>query len=295
MAEKKESEKKITEKKEIKKKAPAKKTDAKKSETKTTKKQPAKKEVKESVKKEAAEVKKVDDVKKEAAAEVKAEAAAPNATLQKKRERREAKAARKAANMVEEKKSRPNNLFLGVLIFGVLVGMFAFVAGYNYFSKPASIEKYIEDNGGAEAYGALQMDEYTTAAVTAKGNNMSIDLKAEVEDEEAIKVIKETYSGDDGEEQLKDLAAYFLTTMKPETRGFGADATVKMSLNGEELKTLKMTYSEAKKYIKEAQEEAEEAAEEEAEHDHEGEDTEEAADDTDEADAKAETDEAAEE
>ena len=198
MAEKKESEKKVTEKKETKKKAPAKKTDAKKTETKTTKKQPAKKEVKESVKKEAAEVKKVDDVKKEAAAEVKAEAAAPNATLQKKRERREAKAARKAANMVEEKKNRPNNIFLAVLIFGVLVGMFAFVAGYNYFSKPASIEKYIEEAGGADAYGNLQMDEYTTASVTAKGNTMTIDMTAETEDEEAIKTIKESYGGDDG-------------------------------------------------------------------------------------------------
>lgn len=276
MAEKKESEKKVTEKKETKKKAPAKKTDAKKTETKTTKKQPAKKEVKESVKKEAAEVKKVDDVKKEAAAEVKAEAAAPNATLQKKRERREAKAARKAANMIEEKKSRPNNLFLGVLIFGVLVGMFAFVAGYNYFSKPASIEKYIEEAGGADAYGNLQMDEYTTASVTAKGNTMNIDMTAETEDEEAIKTIKESYGGDDGKEQMEDLAAYFLTSMKPQVRGFGADANVKMTLNGEELNSIKMTYSEAKKHLKEAEEEAEKAAETEADADDAAAETEEA-------------------
>lgn len=276
MAEKKESEKKVTEKKETKKKAPAKKTDAKKTETKTTKKQPAKKEVKESVKKEAAEVKKVDDVKKEAAAEVKAETAAPNATLQKKRERREAKAARKAANMVEEKKSRPNNLFLGVLIFGVLVGMFAFVAGYNYFSKPASIEKYIEEAGGADAYGNLQMDEYTTASVTAKGNTMNIDMTAETEDEEAIKTIKESYGGDDGKEQMEDLAAYFLTSMKPQVRGFGADANVKMTLNGEELNSIKMTYSEAKKHLKEAEEEAEKAAETEADADDAAAETEEA-------------------
>ena len=276
MAEKKESEKKVTEKKETKKKAPAKKTDAKKTETKTTKKQPAKKEVKESVKKEAAEVKKVDDVKKEAAAEVKAEAAAPNATLQKKRERREAKAARKAANMVEEKKNRPNNIFLAVLIFGVLVGMFAFVAGYNYFSKPASIEKYIEEAGGADAYGNLQMDEYTTASVTAKGNTMTIDMTAETEDEEAIKTIKESYGGDDGKEQMEDLAAYFLTSMKPQVRGFGADANVKMTLNGEELNSIKITYSEATKHLKEAEEEAEEEAETEADADDAAAETEEA-------------------
>lgn len=287
MAEKKVSEKKVTEKKETKKKAPAKKTDAKKTETKTTKKQPEKKEVKESVKKEAAEVKKADDVKKEAAAEVKAEAAAPNATLQKKRERREAKAARKAANMVEEKKNRPNNILLAVLIFGVLVGMFAFVAGYNYFSKPASIEKYIEEAGGADAYGNLQMDEYTTASVTAKGNTMNIDMTAETEDEEAIKTIKESYGGDDGKEQMEDLAAYFLTSMKPQVRGFGADANVKMTLNGEELNSIKMTYSEAKKHLKEAEEEAEKEAEEEQNHDHEGEDAEADADN-----AAAETEEA---
>lgn len=280
MAEKKEPEKKVAEKKETKKKAPAKKTDAKKTETKATKKQPAKKEVKESVKKEAAEeIKKADDVKKEASTEVKAEAAAPNATLQKKRERREAKAARKAANMVEEKKNRPNNILLAVLIFGVLVGMFAFVAGYNYFSKPASIEKYIEETGGADAYGNLQMDEYTTASVTAKGNTMNIDMTAETEDEEAIKTIKESYGGDDGKEQMEDLAAYFLTSMKPQVRGFGADANVKMTLNGEELNSIKMTYSEAKKHLKEA--------EEEQNHDHEGEDAEADADD-----AAAETEEA---
>ena len=66
----------------------------------------------------------------------------------KKAQRREAKAARKAANKIEEKKSRPNNALIALLIFGVLVGMFAFVLGYNYFSKPATIEKYIEKNGG---------------------------------------------------------------------------------------------------------------------------------------------------
>ena len=56
----------------------------------------------------------------------------------KKAERREAKAARKAANKIEEKKSRPNNLLIGLMIFGVVVGMFAFVLGYNYFSKPSN-------------------------------------------------------------------------------------------------------------------------------------------------------------
>ena len=53
----------------------------------------------------------------------------------KKAERREAKAARKAANKIEEKKTRPNNLLIGIMIFAVVVGMFAFVLGYNYFQQ----------------------------------------------------------------------------------------------------------------------------------------------------------------
>ena len=131
------------------------------------------------------------------------------------------------------------------------------------------------------------MDEYTTASVTAKGNTMNIDMTAETEDEEAIKTIKESYGGDDGKEQMEDLAAYFLTSMKPQVRGFGADANVKMTLNGEELNSIKMTYSEAKKHLKEAEEEAEEEAETEADADDAEAETEADADD-----AAAETEEA---
>ena len=80
------------------------------------------------------------------------------ANREKKRVRREAKAARKAPNLIEEKKSRPNNALIALMIFGVLVGMFAFVLGYNYFSKPATIAKYIEENGGEEVYGSIQLD-----------------------------------------------------------------------------------------------------------------------------------------
>ena len=275
-APKKDEVKKTAPKKDETKKAAPKKDDAEK---KANKASAAKKD---DAKVKADEAKKTVSTETEKAEETKVEAA-PNATLQKKRERREAKAARKAANLVEEKKSRPNNLLLGIMIFGVLIGMFAFVAGYNYFSKPATIEKYIEKNGGEEVYGSMQMDEYTTANITAKGNSMTIDMKADVEEEVISGLLKDAYSGDDGKEQLEDIAAYFLTTMKPGVRGFDADATVKMTLNGEELNTVKMTYKEAKKKAKEAQKEAEEEAEEEhnhehedadAEHDHEGEDAE---------------------
>ena len=67
--------------------------------------------------------------------------ASTEAKRQKKADRRDAKAARKEANKVEEKKSRPNNIILAIMIFGVLIIMFAFAGGYNYFSKPANVEK----------------------------------------------------------------------------------------------------------------------------------------------------------
>ena len=43
--------------------------------------------------------------------------ASTEAKRQKKADRRDAKAARKEANKVEEKKSRPNNIILAVMIF----------------------------------------------------------------------------------------------------------------------------------------------------------------------------------
>ncbi len=182
----------------------------------------------------------------------------------KKAERREAKAARKAANKIEEKKTRPNNLLIGIMIFAVVVGMFAFVLGYNYFSKPATIAKYIEKNGGKEAFSGMQIDQYTTADVTAEGNSMTISFKSETDDEEAAKEIREYYSGDEGKEMLEYYAEQMLTGMKPRTRAFSADVKAVFTLNGEELNSVEMTYKEAKEKMEEAEEEAKEAAEKEA-------------------------------
>lgn len=179
----------------------------------------------------------------------------------KKAERREAKAARKAANKIEEKKSRPNNLLIGLMIFGVVVGMFAFVLGYNYFSKPATIAKYIEKNGGEEAFGNMQLDQYTTANVTADGNSMKITFTAETDDKDAMAQIKEHYSGDSGTEMLEYYAEQMLTSIKPQTRAFSADVKAVFNLNGEEINSVEMTYKEAKEKMEEAQKEAEEAAE----------------------------------
>lgn len=211
---------------------------------------------KKATEKKASEKKKATETKAKAK-----EAEALHPTLQKKKERREAKAARKAANAVEEKKSRPNNLLLGLLIFGVLVAMFAVSGGYNYFQKPADIEKYIEDTGGEEVYGNVMVDGYTVAKVTAKGNSVDVEMTAEVEDEEIAKLLKEQYSGDEGKKNIEQIGASLLTNMKPNTRAFSADANIKMTLNKEELNSSKITYSQAKKILKDLEKEAEEAAE----------------------------------
>lgn len=189
-----------------------------------------------------------------------AQKASTAAKRAKKAERRDAKATRKAANVVEEKRNRPNNLLLGILIFGVLIGMFVFVKGYNYYKLEPSIQSYIKNNGGKEAYGSMMVDEHTTAAVTAKKNNMKIVLTCEPQEGEE-KEFTDYYKGDDGTDQLKYIGAYMLTTIKPECRGFSANVDVKVTVNGDEVNKQSMTYNEAKKYIKEQEEKAKEEAE----------------------------------
>ena len=202
--------------------------------------------------------------------------ASTEANRQKKAERREAKAARKEANKIEEKKSRPSNLLLAIMIFGVLIIMFAFVGAYNYFSKPANIEKYVTDNGIDQMYNDIPVSEYTTMKLKAEKNTLKIWLNiAEDAPEDEV----EQYQGDEGTETLKNMGAYFLTSIKPETRALSGTVKIKAKQGDESVNYIKMTYSEAKKFIKEAEEEAE--AEAEADTD---------AEDDAEADADAETD-----
>lgn len=212
--------------------------------------------------------------KVEAATEKAAPAAlsSTEAKRKKKAERREAKAARKEANKVEEKKRRPNNGLLALLIFGVLIVMFAFVGLYNYFTKPASIEAYLDENGITEMYNDVAVDEYTTMKLRADGNTMKILFKvAEDAPEEAL----EQYTGDDGKEMLEELGASYLTSVKPLTQGFGGTVKVGVKQGDKTINYVKLSYREAKKVIKEAQEESEEDAEE-------------ASDDADEASDEAE-------
>ena len=216
-------------------------------EVKEAKKAEETKEEKETVKEEPVE-----------AAEDKEMRTSTENNRKKKAERREAKAARKEANKVEEKKRRPNNALIALLIFGVLVGMFAFIWGYNYYKKAESIEKYMKDTGMAEAYKNFMVDEYTTAAVKAEGNTVKVVLK--VPEDAPEDTVKE-YKGEDGEENLKDIGAYFLTSLKPQARGFGGEVRVLAKQGDEKLSYVRMTYREAKKYVKEAQKKAEKEAE----------------------------------
>ena len=187
--------------------------------------------------------------------------ASTEANRQKKAERREAKAARKEANKAEEKKTRPNNIVLAAMIFGVLLIMFAFAGGYNYFNKPATIEKYIKDNGIDQMYTDVMVSEYTTMKLRGDKNTVKIWLNI---NEDAPDSESELYQGEEGDETLKNTGAYFLTSMKPQTRALGGKVKVKVKKGDETVNYVEMTYSEAKKYVKEAQKKAAEEAEDDA-------------------------------
>lgn len=197
-----------------------------------------------------------------------------------KAERREAKAARKEANKIEEKKTRPNNILLAALIIGVLVAMFAFVGGYNYFNKPASIEAYLDESGMLEMYSNMAYDDHSSMKMKAEDNTLKIVVK--VNEDATDEQVKE-YTSEDGEKQLNYTAASLLTGFKPEARGFGGEVRIAVKKGDETIFYNKMSYSEAKKFLKKLEKEAEEeadnaedAAEDAAEeHDHEHEEGEE--------------------
>ncbi len=186
------------------------------------------------------------------------------AKRQRKADRREAKAARKEANKVEEKKSRPNNIILALMIFGVLIVMFAFAGGYNYFNKPATIEKYMKDNGIDQMYNEVPVSEHTTMKLKADKNTVKIWLNI---DEDATEEEIAQYQGDEGTDTLKNMGAYFLTSMKPQTRALSGTVKIKAKQGDKTINYVEMSNSEAKKFIKEAQKKAEEEAAKESESD----------------------------
>ena len=180
--------------------------------------------------------------------------ASTEAKRQKKAERRDAKAARKEANKEEEKKSRPNNIILAVMIFGVLVIMFAFAGGYNYFSKPATIEKYVKDNGIDQMYNDVPVSEHVKMKVRAEKNTIKIWLNA---DENATEDELKQFEGEEGTDTLKNMGAYFLSSIKPQTRALSGEVKIKVKQGDKSINYVKMSYSDAKKFIKELEEEEE--------------------------------------
>ena len=183
--------------------------------------------------------------------------ASTEAKRQKKAERRDAKAARKEANKEEEKKTRPNNIVLAIMIFGVLIIMFAFAGGYNYFSKPATIEKYVKDNGIDQMYNDVPVSEHTKMKLRAEKNTLKIWLNV---DEEASEEELKQYQGEEGTETLKNMGAYFLTSIKPQTRALSGEIKIKVKKGDESINYVKMSYSDAKKFIKELEDEEEDEA-----------------------------------
>ncbi len=71
----------------------------------------------------------------------------------------------------------------------------------------------------------------------------------------------EEYGGEEGEETLKNMGSYFLTSTKPLTRALSGKVKVKAKQGDKTLNYVEMSYSEAKKFVKEAQKKAEEEAE----------------------------------
>lgn len=161
--------------------------------------------------------------------------------------RREAKAERKAANVVEQKKKKMSNGLIALLIFGVLIAMFAAVWGYNYYQKEKSIESYLKNNGGKSVYSSIQLEENKTASITAKKNHMkmTINVKADNAEEQT-----KYYKGEEGKNEMKYMASYFLTTIKPSVRGFGGKTTVTINVNDKKVNSITVSYSEAKKVMK---------------------------------------------
>ena len=166
------------------------------------------------------------------------------------------------------------------MIFGVLIIMFAFAGGYNYFNKPANIEKYMKDSGILDMYKELPLSEHTTMKLAADGNTIKIWINM---DEDTPEEEVDLYKGEEGTKTLKNMGSYFLTSTKPETRALSGTVKIKAKKGDEKVNYIEMSYREAKKFQKEMEKEAEEAAEDDAE---EADDA--AADDAAEAETEAE-------
>ena len=154
---------------------------------------------------------------------------------------REAKAARKEVHVVEDKKKRMGNGLLALMIFGVVALMFAAAWGYNYFSKEASLEAYINSHGGAEAYSDIQIGEGQTLSVTAEKNNLNVVLNMTNENADEQ---KQYFESEEGAGWMKYIGAYYLATMKPTCRGVSATANIAANINGEQAASAEVKWSD---------------------------------------------------
>lgn len=141
---------------------------------------------------------------------------------------------------------RPNNKLIALLIFGSIAIMFIGVWGYNYSQLSPSIEKYIEDNGGAETFSGMEMDDNSTLSITAKKNAITIDCDVTSDDAENAKA---EYEGESAEKNMKYMAAYYLISMKTNCRGLSSSVKYNVNLNGKTIKSIEMSHHEAKKFL----------------------------------------------
>ena len=160
--------------------------------------------------------------------------------------RREAKAARKEAQEIEEKKNHLSNGILALLIFGVIALMFVSVWAIQYFQKDASIEAYIDANGGKDAYSSIQLSDEQTMSVTADKNKLNIVLDVECENG---KEDADFYKSDEGIEQMQFMGAYYLGLMKPHARGLSAKAEFVVNVNGKEVQNTEVKWGDVKEIL----------------------------------------------
>ena len=180
----------------------------------------------------------------------------------KKEERRTNKAAKKAKNTKIEKRTNPNNLIIFLLIILVIGGVFGGMLGYKWFQKDASIQKYLskEENASMKE---MQMDEYTTMKISAKKNDMKMQLIVDTStaNKDDLKEIKEYYKSEDAQKYVKYMASMYLINMKASTRALKPTVKYSIKLDDKVIKTEKLTYRMAKKFIKEQQTTTEETQE----------------------------------
>lgn len=150
----------------------------------------------------------------------------------------------------EQKKQGPRNGLIALLIFGTIALMFAIPTGINYSKLVPSVEKYMEQNGGAEYYSSIDMGDDSTMSITAKGNDMQMELKVKTSDAKAEKAAKAEYTGKDAEKNMKYIASYYLYTMKSQCRGLTAHVEYNVSVNGKDINSIDMSYRKAVKFLK---------------------------------------------